>query len=157
MNGHTEQEELEAYLSAGFGRAVHVLDLAPLGGEAGEKGFGYGAPIRVKLEGAPVDEVVVHTVKTHGFGHDTLADRAAAAVQAFETFNNLKHHVRALDVGAMCVDGRWVSLGEARDYFVITEYGAGEPYFHDLERIAHAVSPTSNGYPPSGAAGGLPG
>ena len=62
MNGHTEQEELEAYLSAGFGRAVRVRDLAPLGGEAGDKGFGYGAPIRVKLEGAPVDEVAVHTV-----------------------------------------------------------------------------------------------
>jgi hypothetical protein len=40
-----------------------------LGGEAGEKGFGYGAPIRVLLEGAPVDQVVVHTVGTRGFGH----------------------------------------------------------------------------------------
>jgi hypothetical protein len=136
MNCQTEQEQLETYLSAGFGRTVRVRDLVGLGGEAGEKGFGYGAPIRVKLEGAPVDEVVVHTVGTRGFGHDTLADRAAAAVQAFETFNNLPHHVRALDVGAMCADGRWISLRDARDYFVITEYGDGEPYFHDLERIA---------------------
>jgi aminoglycoside phosphotransferase (APT) family kinase protein len=136
MNGQAEREELEAYLSAGFGRTVRVRELVPLGGEAGEKGFGYGAPIRVKLEGAPVDEVVVHTAGTRGFGHDTLADRAAAAVQAFETFNNLPHHVRTLDVGATCADGRWISLGDARDYFVITEYGDGEPYFHDLERIA---------------------
>src|SRR5690242_17641138 len=108
MNRHTEQEELEAYLSAGFGRTVRVRDLVLLGGEAGDNGFGYGAPIRVNLEGAPVDQVVVHTIRTRGFGHDTLADRAAAAVQAFETFNNLKHHVRALDVGAMCGDGRWI-------------------------------------------------
>jgi aminoglycoside phosphotransferase (APT) family kinase protein len=136
MNGQSEQKELEGYLSAGFGRPVRVRDVEPLGGEAGEKGFGYGTPLRVRIEGAPVDEIVVHTVGTGGFGHDTLADRAAAAVQAFETFNNLKHHVRALDVGAICTEGRLVSLSEARDYFVITEYSSGEPYFHDLDRIA---------------------
>jgi hypothetical protein len=129
-------KELEGYLSAGFGRPVKIRTVAPLGGEAGEKGFGYGAPVRVALAGAPVAEVVVHTVGSKAFGHDTLADRAAAAVLAFETFNNLPGHVRALDVGAARVDGTWVSLGDAREFFVITEYGEGEPYFLDLERLA---------------------
>jgi hypothetical protein len=92
--------------------------------------------MRVSLAGAPVNEVVVHTVASKAFGHDTLADRAAAAVLAFETFNNLPGHVRALDVGAARADGAWVSLGDVRDFFVITEYGVGEPYFLDLERLA---------------------
>jgi Phosphotransferase enzyme family len=136
MSEELSRTALERYLSERYGRPVRVRAMALLGDEAGEKGFGYGAPIRLLLEGAPVAEVVVHTVGTSGFGHDTLADRAAAAVLAYETFNNLPRHVRALDVGAFVADGRPVSLGEARDFFLVTEYAEGEPYFLDLERIA---------------------
>src|SRR5205809_3355243 len=100
MNAQIPREELEGYLSQGFGRPVKVRTIAPLGGDAGEKEFGYGVPVRVSLAGAPVDAVVVHTVGPAAFGHETLADRAAAAVLAYETFNNLPRHVRALDVGA---------------------------------------------------------
>jgi hypothetical protein len=130
------RDELAQYLSQRFGSAVRVRAMAPLGDEAGEKGFGYGAPVRLVLEGAPVDEVVLHTVGTGGFGHDTLADRAAAAVLAYETFNHLPRDVRALDVGAFAAEGRPISLGDARDFFLVTEYAEGEPYFLDLERIA---------------------
>ena len=113
MNGRLEREELEAYLSAGFGRAVRVREVAPLGGEAGEKGFGYGVPLKVTLEDAPVEAVVIHTSGTSGFGHDTLADRAAAAVLAYETFNNLPHHVRALELGAVDASGEWIGRAGA--------------------------------------------
>jgi hypothetical protein len=136
MSKELSRAALERYLSERYGRPVRVREMVPLGDEAGEKGFGYGAPIRLLLEGAPVAEVVVHTVGTSGFGHDTLADRAAAALLAYETFNNLPRHVRALDVGAFVADGRPVSLGDARDFFLVTEYAEGEPYFLDLERIA---------------------
>jgi hypothetical protein len=129
--------ELQEYLSRRYGRDVRVLALARLGGDAGEKEFGYGVPVRVTLEGAPWDEVVVHTASTDAFGHETLADRAASAILAYETFNNLPFHVGALDVGAFRSTGSWESLSDARDFFVITEYARGEPYFHDLERIAH--------------------
>src|SRR5437773_88261 len=111
MDEQIPREELEGYLSHGFGRPVRVRDILPLGKEAGEKGFGYGLPVRVSLADAPVEEIVVHTVGSAGFGHDTLADRAAVAVPAYETFNHLPRHVRALDVGAVLQDGTWVSLG----------------------------------------------
>jgi Phosphotransferase enzyme family len=136
MNEQMPLDELEGYLSQGFGRPVKVRSVSSLGEDGGEKGFGYGAPVRVLLSGAPMERVVVHTVSPGGFGHETLADRAAAAMLAFETFNNLPGHVRALDVGASQPDGRWISLGEVRDFFLITEYGEGEPYFIDLERLA---------------------
>jgi hypothetical protein len=113
-----------------------VRGVVPLGEDAGEKGFGYGVPVRVSLEGGPVEEIVIHTVGSRAFGHDTLADRAAAAVLAYETFNHLPGHVRALDVGAVQADEARISLHDARDFFVITEYGDGEPYFLDLERLA---------------------
>lgn len=132
------RQQLQQYISHRFGGAVRVREIVPLREEAGDKGFGYGALLRVSLLGAPVEQVVVHTVGTGGFGHDTLADRAAATVLAYETFNNLPRHVRALDMGAIGSDGAWVSLGDARDFFLITEYTEGEPYFHDLDRIARA-------------------
>jgi hypothetical protein len=135
MDEAAQREALQRYFSRRYGDSVRVRTIAPLREEAGDKGFGYGALFRVRLDGAPVEQVVVHTVGTAGFGHDTLADRAAATVLAYETFNNLPRHVRALDMGALGADGTWVSLGDARDFFLVTEYVEGEPYFLDLDRI----------------------
>jgi aminoglycoside phosphotransferase (APT) family kinase protein len=139
--------DLERYLAARFGPGVRAIEIEPLGGDAGAKGFGYGAPVRVRLAGplpddAPAGQIVIHTAGTRGFGHDTLADHAAGAILAFETFNNLPGHVRALDVGAVAADGRWISLEAARDFFLVTEYAEGEPYFHDLERAAPVPVPS---------------
>jgi len=130
------QRALQRYLEGRFGRGARVRSVTPLGGDAGEKGFGYGAPVRVSLEGAPYAEVVVHTAGTGGFGHDTLADRAVEAIVPYETFNNLPCHVRALDLAAITHDGEIHSLGSVRDFLFVTEYAEGEPYFHDLDRMA---------------------
>jgi hypothetical protein len=128
--------ELERYFAVRYGAGVRVAEITPLGGGAGDKGFGYGTPLRVRLDGAPVREVVVRTVRAGGFGHETLADRAAAVVLAYETFNHLPCHVRTLDMGAVRADRTRVSLNGVRDFFLVTEYAEGEPYFRDLERIA---------------------
>jgi Ser/Thr protein kinase RdoA (MazF antagonist) len=128
--------ELEQYLCERFGKPVRIEDVRPLGDDGGDKAWGYGVPLRLTLKGAPVREVVVHTVSPGRGGHDTLADRASEALLAFETFNALPRHVRALDVGAILDDGSRVSLARAREVFFVTAYGEGTPYFHDLDRIA---------------------
>src|SRR5258708_21932318 len=128
--------DLERYFEERFGRRVLVEDVQPLGGDGGEKEFGYGLPLRVDLRGAPVRRVVVHTITAGHGGHDTLADRASQALLSWETFNALPHHVPALDVGAVLDDGAYVSLSRARDAFFVTEYAEGTPYFRDLDRIA---------------------
>ncbi len=129
---------LQRYLEERFGPGVRVRDVSRLGKDAGEKGFGYGAPMRVSLEGAPVAELVVHVAGTGGFGHDTLADRAVEAIVPYETFNHLPRHVRALDLAAITEDGAIHSLGNVRDFLFVTEYAEGRPYFLDLERIAQS-------------------
>jgi hypothetical protein len=129
------REALERYISHCYGAGARVQSVVALGKDVGEKGFGYGVPLRVTLRGAPIEQVVIHTVGGGGFGHDTLADRAAAAVLAYETFSNLPRHVRAIDVGIVDAGGAWKSIGATRDFFVVTEYAEGEPYFHDLERL----------------------
>jgi hypothetical protein len=140
MGAMNLKSELAPYFHRRYGTAVRIESVALLGmseaGVAGEKGFGYGVPFRVRLGGAPVRDVVLHTFRRDGFGHETLADHAATAVLAYETFNNLPHHVRALDVGVRDSGGAWLPLGDVRDFFLVTEYAEGEPYFRDLERLA---------------------
>jgi hypothetical protein len=129
------EEALARWVRERFGPGVSIRSVTPLGGDAGEKGFGYGIPLRLSLDSGPIREVVLHLSGTEGFGHDTLADRAADALLPWETFGNLPGHVRPLDVGYLAGDGRLASVAGARDFWIATEYGEGEPYFHDLERL----------------------
>lgn len=135
------RRHLEAYVARLYGEAARVESVVPLGEEGGEKEYGYGVPLQVTLSGAPVREVVLHTVRAAP-GHETLADRAASALLSYETFNHLPRHVRALDVGAMKSGGEWVSLDGASDFYLLTTYAEGEPYFLDLERIAETDAAT---------------
>ncbi len=130
------RKALERYLAGYFMGAVRITDMRPLGVRTGAKGFGYGVPVLLRLDGAPVEAVVLHFAATGGFGHDTLTDRAVEALQPYDTFNSFEDHVPALDVGVLGGDGSLRSLGEVRDFFYVTGYAPGEPYFRDLERIA---------------------
>lgn len=124
---------LEQYVRERFGAEVEQVER--IGGDGGPKEFGYGDVLRVALRGGHVHEIVVHTARRGGFGHDSLADRAIEAFVPWETFNTMSAHVHALDVGAVDAQGHMRSLGDVRDFFLVTAYGHGAPYFEDLERI----------------------
>ncbi len=129
------QAELERYLSDLRGQEVHVTSIEDIGGPAGGKSYGYGALYRVELEGE-ADGLVVHATGTRGFGHELLADHAFDALLAFETYGRLPLHVQAIDVGAIHADGHLSTLADARDFFLITEFAHGAPYFRELEFAA---------------------
>lgn len=129
-------EAVDEYVRARFGCEVESVET--IGGAAGPKEFGYGDVLRVRLRDGRYSDVVLHTARRGGFGHDTLADRAAEALLPWETFNNLQGHVPAIDVGTIDAEGRMRSLGDVRDFFLVTTYGHGKPYFVDLDRIAHS-------------------
>jgi hypothetical protein len=126
---------LEEYFSERQGRDVHVLDVEPLGSDA-DKGLGYGVPHRVTLDRGEPRSLVVHRSTVAGYGHDRPSDRAAMALLAWETFNGFPRHVRALDVGVVDERGEMRSLADARDYYLVTEWGEGTPYADDLRAIA---------------------
>ncbi len=136
---------IERYVAARFGATAHVRAVSAVDGDAGDKGFGYGRPVRVDLEeatdGSPRSSrsprsIVVHVARGGGFGHDSLADKAALSLLAWESFGEIPGHVRALDVGFVERDGALRSLASARDFFFVTEWTEGRPYFHDLDEIA---------------------
>lgn len=124
---------------------ARVRRIVPLGadhdaeGEITEKGAGYGVPLRVRVEDADgrVRELVWHTASGDRFGHDRRADRACEMLLAFDTFDQVPGHVRALDVGAISRDGGLRSLDACGEFYLITEFAAGEVYATDLRRIAH--------------------
>ncbi|MBI4714736.1 MAG: phosphotransferase, partial [Nitrospirae bacterium] len=116
-----------------------VLSMEPFGkGEPSEdlKGFGYGVPLRVRFAVDGGERLtVLGTMTPNPFGHDHFSDRAQVLLWEHDTFNRLPRHVRSLDVGAFTKAGGLVSLGETEEFFLLTEFAAGDGYFHDLERL----------------------
>jgi hypothetical protein len=103
------------------------------------KGVGYGRPVRIRLRTRSGEhrELVLHTASPNQFGHDRRSDRAAEMLLAYDTFGDIPKHVPALDVGAIMQDGSMLSLAEANEMFVLTEYADGVTYADDLRVVAH--------------------
>jgi hypothetical protein len=101
------------------------------------KGAGYGAPLAIQVEvGGETRRMVLHTATRNQFGHDRRADRAAEMLLAYDSFERIPNHVRALEVGAWTRDGGLLSLGQATEFYLLTPYAEGEPYALDLRAIA---------------------
>ena len=143
---------VEAYLSRRHAQPVQVLSIDPLSdrsvratttanGEAVSlKAFGYGRPLLITYRlGNQEQRVVLHTAPANQFGHETRADRAAAMLLAFDTYNTLPRHASALDVGVFApaepLAQRLVSLASGDEFFLLTRFITGTPYAHDLQRL----------------------
>ena len=130
-------QALAAYLTAVHGRRASDVRVTPLGGgRQGDKGYGYGVPLRVDyaLDGAP-RRAVVETVRAGPFGHEHMADRAQSLLWAHDAFGRLPRHVASLDVGAVRSSGALVPLGNAGELFMLAEFVDGREYADDLLRL----------------------
>jgi aminoglycoside phosphotransferase (APT) family kinase protein len=128
---------LAAYLAALHGRPVRAVRMTPLGGgRQGDKGYGYGVPLRLdyQLDGEP-RRAVLETVRPGPFGHEHMADRARLLLWAHRAFAMLPRHVSSLDVGAARENGELVPLGAAEEFFILTEFVEGKEYADDLLRL----------------------
>ena len=131
---------LERYLSKLFSSKVKVESVSPLGKEEKPlgklKGFGYGVPYLIKFQlKGETRNVVLETVKPSSFGHEHFSDRAQILLWQHSTFNKLPKHVRSIDVGAFTVKGEMISVGDCREFFILTELVEGQLYHKDLDRI----------------------
>jgi aminoglycoside phosphotransferase (APT) family kinase protein len=129
---------VEAYLQRVHGgRPVRAVRVTPLGGgRQGDKGYGYGIPLRVdyELEGAP-RRAVIESVRPGPFGHEHMADRAQSLLWAHRAFGALPRHVASLDVGAVRESGELVPLGNAEELFMLAEFVEGHEYADDLLKL----------------------
>jgi aminoglycoside phosphotransferase (APT) family kinase protein len=131
---------LQPYLSALHRETVHDVRVTALGGgRQGDKGYGYGIPLRVEYRLAGrLRRVVLESVRPGRFGHEHMADRAQAMLWAHAAFGSLPRHVASLDVGAVRVSGELVSLGSAEELFMLAEFVEGAEYADDLLRLRAA-------------------
>lgn len=137
MSSPFSPQALSAYLGAVQGRAVSEVRVTPLGGgRQGDKGYGYGIPLRVDytLDGEP-RRAVVETVRPGPFGHEHMSDRAQSLLWAHRAFSRLPRHVASLDVGAVRASGALVPLGNAEELFMLAEFIDGTEYADDLLRL----------------------
>jgi len=134
------QQALERYLREKWGGDVTVRSFGALGEVQSRrvlKGFGYGSPIMIEARiGSHTQHMVLETMHPGPHGHEHMADRAHAMLWDYASYNHLPRHVRALDVGTFTAGGRLRSVGDAREFFVLTEFIKGEEYQRDLARIA---------------------
>ncbi len=136
-----DKDDIERYLTSLFGSVVRIHHLKLLGGKEDSdiKAFGYGTPLQIEYDcRGKLGRAVLHTVKASPFGHQHMADRAQMLIWDHTAFNALPKHVRSIDVGAFCGDGATVSLGEAKEFFSLTEYVEGRGYVEDVTRIRDA-------------------
>jgi aminoglycoside phosphotransferase (APT) family kinase protein len=130
-------EAVCAYLSLVHGAQVSEVRITPLGGgRQGDKGYGYGIPLRVdyRLDGTP-RRAVLESVRPGPFGHEHMADRAQQLLWAHDAFARLPRHARSLDVGAVRGTGELVPLGNAEELFMLAEFIDGREYADDLLRL----------------------
>ncbi len=129
---------LRPYLSQRFGPAAGEATLEPLAAKSGGiKEGGYGVPYLVRWREAQGPRaLVLETVRPGQFGHEDRSDRAAILLRAFEEYGSLPRHVAAVDVGALREGAPAISLGDSREFFVLTDFVEGEPYARDFDRIA---------------------
>jgi len=136
---HAALRELAAVLHPG----AEVVEVEPLGPDAAgaadqPKALGYGRPLRVtlRLPEGRIARFVFRLQAANEFGHDRRADRAEAALLAFDLFNRTPDHVPALEVGAIGPGGALIRLGGAGEFWLATGWAEGTLYAEDLRRIA---------------------
>jgi hypothetical protein len=126
---------LKGYLESVFGKGVQVNSVSVLGRKTKLKKFGYGKPVMVRfLKGKKPMSAVIETVKKGQFGHEFRADRAGSTLLAYETYNRLPRHVRAIDFGSFTKQGM-KSLKECDEFFLLAEEVEGKDYHIDLDEL----------------------
>ncbi|MCA9620400.1 MAG: phosphotransferase [Myxococcales bacterium] len=106
--------------------------------DATAKAIGYGKPVavRVALPDGSERRLVLHAAAPGAFGHERRADRAAEILLAYDSFDRIPGHVAALDVGALTGDGRFLSLADTGELYLLTSYAEGELYAEELRAVA---------------------
>jgi len=137
-----KRESVEAYLCSLFNdKDIKLVSMRRMGETIPVaddiKGFGYGAPLLLEyLSGGEKGFAVLSTMRVqHGFGHDHFSDRAKILIWQNATFGKLPKHVESLDVGYFTEDGRLISAGDAKEYFLMMKRIEGREYFYDLDRV----------------------
>ncbi len=133
-------DRLQRYLDRLFDSPTRIETMKGLASgrrdEGALKGFGYGDPLLIRCNVNEAERrIVLHRIRPNSFGRERTADRVAAVWLDYDTFNTLPRHIQALDRFALLENDELVSLRDAQELMLITEYQPGSIYADDLGQI----------------------
>ncbi|MFQ6051760.1 MAG: aminoglycoside phosphotransferase family protein [Candidatus Hydrothermarchaeota archaeon] len=124
------KEPMRKYLKDLFGEDISINEIIPLG--AGCHGSGFLIDFN---RGGKREKLVAKILEGGiGLGHDHFSDRAQVLLWQNDTFNKIPRHIKAIDVGGIAED-EIISIGKAKEFFLLMEEAKGKDYFHDLENL----------------------
>lgn len=114
-----------------------VLEFRRLGSGVHGEGF------LLKIENSyGIKEYVLKDLAPHDLGHDYPSDRASVFLLAYDSYNQLPGHIRAVDVLQLMKDGSINSIKDGKEYYLLMEKAEGVNYFKDLESMKEKDSLT---------------
>lgn len=123
-------KKIEEYLTKLYKTNIKVNALRPLG--AGVHGVGH----RIQFTKDNKEEhLILKTLYPENFGHDHFSDRAGAFILANSLYDKLPSHIHSVDVVGLTPEGDFISIGGAREFYILMEEAQGKDYFHDLDAI----------------------
>lgn len=139
----SKARQFEEYLSLIYKKDVRVSRFFPLGMRRGPKtkgdlkGFGYATPCVIEfIVNGETKHVIMETARSEDSGRDYFSEGAGSLLWQHSAFNKLPKHAHSIDVGSFTMDGESIkSLGDCREFFIVTEYIDGQRYKFDLDRI----------------------
>ncbi|HIJ60890.1 MAG TPA: phosphotransferase [Nitrospirae bacterium] len=127
-----DENSLKEYAFKKFNLAKSV-EINKLG--AGVHGTGF--MIKIILQDSKEKNYVIKELTPQGLGHDYPSDRASVFLLAYDEYNKLPGHVRAVDVLSIDEQGNIKSISDGKDYFLLMEMVTGQDYFKDLEEMKY--------------------
>lgn len=127
------ENNLKIYLENKFGNKVSELEINPLG-----KGcIGVGYLLEFKIDGVR-HRKVLKSLFTEHLGKEYCADRAQSLILAHSTYPLMENHIKSMDVIAVDNSERIISVGGAKEFFIIMDEAKGKDYFDDIKKIAQS-------------------
>ena len=129
------KKHLSEYLEQLYNEKVNIHKFENLG-----KGC-HGSAFLIEFEhDSKKERLVLKTLEgSIGLGHDHFSDRAQVLMWANDTFNRLPKHVKAIDVAGIS-GNKIISIGEAKEFFLLMEEAKGVDYSHDLKSMKNKSS-----------------
>ncbi len=124
-------ELLSNYLASLFFGAVSDVKISQLGSGC----VGTGFSVNFKVDGRP-QRKILKTLFTSNLGMDHFSDRAGALLLAHSHYHKVPHHVKSIDVGSVAEDGQIISVGKAKEFFILMDEAHGTNLFTDFSRMA---------------------
>lgn len=120
---------IKKYLKNKFNKNIKILEFKKLG--AGVHGVGFVVKFLIDKE---IKKIIIKGLDPKNFGHDFVGDRAQVLILAHNTYNKLNSHVKSIDIVAE-EDKNIVSIGNAKEFYLLMEEANGMDYFNDLNII----------------------